>query len=97
MVQMMDAGMTMARINLSHGTLKENLRLITNYRNARRLRPHKNCAFMVEIRGREIRMSYNVEKGKVIKVRTGSTAKMFGGEYDKPSDAITFRLNSDNF
>lgn len=97
MVQMMDAGMTMARINLSHGTLKENLKLITNYRNARRLRPHKNCAFMVEIRGREIRMSHNVEKGNVIKVRTGSTAKMLGGEYDKPSDAITFRVNSDNF
>ena len=52
---------------------------------------------MVEIRGREIRMSHNVEKGKVIKVRTGSTAKMFGGEYDKPSDSITFRVNSDNF
>jgi hypothetical protein len=52
---------------------------------------------MIEIRGREIRMSHNVEKGKVIKVRTGSTAKMFGGEFDKPSDAITFRVNSDNF
>ena len=67
MVQMMDAGMTMARLNLSHGSLKDNLRLITNYRNARRLRPHKNCAFMVEIRGREIRMSHNLEKGKFIK------------------------------
>ena len=52
---------------------------------------------MVEIRGRKICMSHNVEKGKLIKVRTGSTAKMIGGEYDKSSDAITFRVNSDNF
>ena len=76
---MMDAGLTMARINLSHGTLKDNIRLITNYRNGRLLHPHKNCAFMVEIRGRKICMIHNVEKGKLIKVRTGSTEKMIGG------------------
>jgi len=69
MVQMMDSGMTMAKLNLSHDSLKDNLRLISNYRNARRLCPHKNCAFMVEIRCREIRISHNLEKGKFIKLR----------------------------
>jgi pyruvate kinase len=93
----MDAGMTMARLNLSHGSTKDNVKLIQNFRNAKRLRPHKNCALMVEIRGREVRISHNEEKGNILKVRTGSTVKMFGGEFEKPSDTINFRVNSDYF
>ena len=54
--------MTTARINLSHGTSKDNLKLINKFKQAKRLRPHKNCALMVEVRGREIRMSHVDEK-----------------------------------
>ena len=46
----------MARINLSHGSLKTNLKLIGKFKEARRLRPHKQCALMLELRGREIRI-----------------------------------------
>ena len=32
MVKLFDAGMTMARVNLSHGTLKANLKLINKFK-----------------------------------------------------------------
>ena len=49
--------MTMARINISHGNMKTNLKLLALYAEAKRLRPHKTCALLVDIRGREIRLS----------------------------------------
>ena len=82
MIKLFDAGMTMARINLSHGTPKENIALINRYKAARRLRPYMNCALMVEVRGREIRMSFNEEKNGLIRVRSGTAINMFGGEFD---------------
>ena len=56
-VKLFDAGMSMARLNLSHGTIKENLKLINNFKQAKRLRPHKTCGLMVEVRGREVRLT----------------------------------------
>ena len=49
--------MTMARLNISHGTMKSNLKLLYLYAEAKRLRPHKTCAVMIDIKGREIRVS----------------------------------------
>ena len=49
--------MTMARLNLSHGNMKSNIKLLSLYAEAKRLRPHKCCALLVDIRGREIRVS----------------------------------------
>ena len=73
--------MTMARINLSHGTAKENIQLLNKYKQARRLRPYMNCALMIDIRGRAIRMSHNEEKGGIIRVRSGSQITMIGGTF----------------
>jgi pyruvate kinase len=56
-IKLFDAGMTMARLNISHGTMKSNLKLLNLYLEAKRLRPHKTCALMVDIKGREIRIS----------------------------------------
>jgi pyruvate kinase len=57
--------MACARFNFSHGTakvsyslnpcLQSNARLFKKFIEAKRLRPHKTCALMLEIRGREIR------------------------------------------
>lgn len=55
-VKLLDAGMAIARINLSHGTKKSNARLIKNYKQAKRLRPQKTCTSMLELRGREVRV-----------------------------------------
>ena len=56
-IKLFDAGMTMARLNISHGTMKSNLKLLNLYAEAKRLRPHKTCAVMIDIKGREIRVS----------------------------------------
>ena len=85
----------MARVNLSHGTQKQNLKLISKFKQAKRLRPHKNCALMLEVRGREIRISqFNDPKGEV-RVRSGASVKMTGGEYHIASDANNLRISCD--
>jgi pyruvate kinase len=74
--------MSMARLNMSHGTLKQNLKLINKFKQAKRLRPHKQCGFMVELRGREIRISNVVEKGGMMKIRAGSIVQLTTGQFD---------------
>lgn len=89
----------MARINLSHGTQKANLQLLSKFKQAKRLRPYMNCALMVEIRGREVRMSQIADKaankdGK-LRVPKGTTVTLVSGQYEQPSDATTFRINNE--
>jgi pyruvate kinase len=87
--------MTTARINLSHGTLKENLKLINKFKQAKRLRPHKTCALMIEVRGREIRMSHVDEKVGTLKIRTGSVVTVTCGEFWKASEANNIKINNE--
>lgn len=59
------------------------------------MRPHKNCALMLELRGREIRISdFSDPKGEV-RVRSGATVKMTGGESHLPSEPNHLRINCD--
>ena len=95
MVKLFDAGMTMAIINLSHGTLKTNLKLIAKFKQAKRLRPHKNCALMLELRGREIRISHFNDGKQEVRVRSGATVKMTGNDPSAPSEANHLRINCD--
>ncbi len=95
-VKLLDAGMTMARLNLSHGSQKENLQLLTKFKQAKRLRPYVNCALMVEIRGREVRLSHNADKSGVIRVRSGSQVTMVSGQFEQASDASVFRISNDD-
>jgi pyruvate kinase len=88
--------MIMARINLSHGSLKDNLKLINRFKQAKRLRPHKTCALYVELRGREVRLSNIAEKDGTVRVRSGSVVEMIGGEFHIPSDSTKFRINCDS-
>ena len=86
----------MARINLSHGTQKENLQLINKFKQAKRLRPYMNCALMVEIRGREIRMSHINEKTGLLRLRKNNEVLMVSGQYEQPSDADFLRINNED-
>lgn len=48
--------MSCARFNFSHGTDKTNAKILRNYAEAKRLRPYKTCAMMIDVKGREIRI-----------------------------------------
>ena len=50
---------------------------------------------MLEIRGREIRISNFADGKGEIRVRSGSSVKMTGGEFHLPSDALNLRINCD--
>lgn len=67
-IKLFDAGMACARFNFSHGNAKvhflsfnhisqSNARLFRKFIEAKRLRPHKTCALMLEVRGRELRIN----------------------------------------
>ena len=64
-MKLFDAGMATARINLSHGSIKSNMKLLRQFQQAKRLRPHRTCGLMVELRGREVRLS-EMAKGEEI-------------------------------
>ena len=60
----MDAGMTMARFNLSHGTRKQNDRMIRKFADARKLRPQRTVAMVLDLRGREIKLCERQEENR---------------------------------
>lgn len=82
--------MACMRLNLSHGNskvtrslfklLQSNARILRKYAEAQKLRPHKPCAKMIEIRGREIRTSeidQEVTKGAAgIVLKMGQTVEL---------------------
>mmetsp|Transcript_5245 Transcript_5245/g.6422 ORF Transcript_5245/g.6422 Transcript_5245/m.6422 type:complete len:345 (-) Transcript_5245:703-1737(-) len=76
MIKLIDAGMTLARFNLSHGTAKDNARMVTKFFEARKLRPFKTCAVSLDLRGREIRACPRTEPAEGIKFEMGFTARV---------------------
>ena len=91
-VKLFDAGMSMARLNLSHGSMKQNLRTINKYKEAKRLRPHKTCALMLETRGREVRISSFETPTQ--RIRSGSTVSMIIDEFHVKSNDTQLRISS---
>lgn len=55
-----------------------------------------NCALMVEIRGREIRMSHVNEKTGLLRLRKNNEVLMCAGQFDQASDAETLRINNED-
>lgn len=96
MVKLLDAGMAMARINFSHGSQKENLQIINKFKQAKRLRPYINCALMVEIRGREIRMSHVNEKSGMLRLRKNNEVLLKSGQFEQASEPETLRINNED-
>jgi pyruvate kinase len=64
--------MSTARINLSHGDIKSNMKLINKFKMAKRLRPHKTCGLMLEARGREIRIGQVSDPSGELSIRSGT-------------------------
>lgn len=50
---------------------------------------------MLELRGREVRVSHAANANNTLRCKSGSTVLMCGGEFDKPSDVETFRINNE--
>jgi pyruvate kinase len=50
---------------------------------------------MVEVRGREIRMSHVDDKSGYLKIRTGSVAEVTCGEFWKASEPNKIRINNE--
>ena len=63
MIQLMQAGMSVARLNFSHGTHEEHLNTIKNLKEARRIL-EKPLAIMLDTKGPEIRLG-KIKEGSV--------------------------------
>jgi pyruvate kinase len=75
-MRLFDAGVSMARLNISHGTLKSNLKLINKFKLAKRLRPQKTIGLTVEARGREIRLTQVSDKSGMMNVKSGTVVAL---------------------
>lgn len=73
-IKLFDEGMNIARFNMSHGTKKEFIRQVKKFREAHYLRPHKTCGLMMDLRGREVRIS-EVQDGEIT-LRGGQSIKI---------------------
>ena len=71
---MLDAGMEVARVNLSHGSAASQKDKLDNFRDAARLRKKPGAAIMFDIRGPEIRIK-EIPGGKVF-VSEGQTVTL---------------------
>ena len=75
-IKLLDAGMGIARFNMSHGDAKTNNVMIRRFNEAKKLRPYKTCALMLDLRGREIRQCQRTEPEEGIRFEMGETAKV---------------------
>ena len=94
-MRLFDAGMMMARLNLSHGSLKQNQQLINKFKQAKRLRPHKTIGFMTEIRGREIRLTQINTKEGTIQIESNTMITLNCMNAESFSNSETLYCNND--
>ena len=65
LVQLIDEGMTVARLNFSHGDHKGHAQTIKNLQMALKQRPRAHVAVMLDTKGPEIRTGFFKEGGKI--------------------------------
>ena len=75
LVKMLDAGMNIARLNFSHGDHKSHGQTLENLREALKQRPDKQCAFLLDTKGPEIRTGF-LQDGKSIELTAGQSLKI---------------------
>ena len=71
LTEMLDAGMNVARLNFSHGTLEYHAESVRNLRSALAARPETRCAVLMDTKGPEIRTG---------KLKDGSTVQIYAGQ-----------------
>lgn len=92
-LQLIDAGMNVARINMSHGNHDEHEKLIEMLKKARRER-QVPLAIMLDTRGPEIRVgkikgnAISLKKGQYLKIKRETSPDLEEGIYLTPSEII---------
>lgn len=84
--------MSLARFNMSHGTSKQNAVLLKKYMEAKRLRPYKTCALMMDLRGRAIRLS-KIADPKGFTYQVGDKIEIRTDGYEIDSTKEEFQIN----
>jgi len=75
LVEMIDAGMNVARLNFSHGDHESHLRTVQNLREALKKRTDSRVALLLDTKGPEIRTGL-LKDGKNISLKAGQTLKI---------------------
>ena len=88
LIKMLDAGMNVARLNFSHGDHKSHGQTLENLREALKQRPDKQCAFLLDTKGPEIRTGFFKDGKKTIDLVAGQSLKMVT-DYEVLGDSTT--------
>jgi pyruvate kinase len=89
-IKLLDAGMTVARFNMRHGTEKQRTQLIKKFYDAKRLRPYKTCALMMDLRGRSCRISHSA---KPLEFLAGDKVEIRSDGYEIASTQQEIQIN----
>lgn len=90
-IKLLDAGMSSVRFNFSHGSKKENKRLLANFKEAKALRPNKTCGTIMDLKGRQIRVGKYTEPAEGVPVDMGDVIFVRSDRHEtesSTSDAI---------
>ncbi|KAJ1605380.1 pyruvate kinase [Cryptosporidium canis] len=75
LVGLIDKGMSVARLNFSHGDHESHFKTLQNIREAAKARPNSTVGIMLDTKGPEIRTGM-LEGGKPIELKAGQTLKI---------------------
>eukprot|EP01071_Lankesteria_metandrocarpae_P001991 Lankesteria_metandrocarpae@DN2011_c0_g1_i1.p1 len=87
LVQMIDAGMNVARLNFSHGDHAAHAKTVENLREAMKQRPRSKIALLLDTKGPEIRTG-KLKEGKNVQLKTGQSLKITT-DYELEGDETT--------
>jgi pyruvate kinase len=85
LVEMIDCGMNVARLNFSHGDHEGHGACVARIREAAKQRPEKPCAVLLDTKGPEIRTGFFAE-GKTVSLEKGNPLKLTT-DYEFKGDA----------